>query len=149
MEKRIVTLADLAAEAEAFLMGHPRGGIVGLTGDLGAGKTAFVRLCVEALARRSGTTAPRVTSPSFVLHQHYDFGGLATPIDHFDLYRLDKADREALINLGYFEIVEAARAKRGFVFIEWPERETPEGVLGIEINIRIALKADHRLMEIS
>src|SRR6478609_338527 len=57
------------------------GDVVLVSGDLGAGKTTFVRGALRAL----GVTEP-VTSPTFVIGQRYD--GAAGPVAHLDLYRL-------------------------------------------------------------
>ena len=61
------------------------GAVVAFTGDLGAGKTAFVR----GLARGLGVQ-DRVTSPTFTIVNEYEGGRL--PLFHFDLYRLGSAD---------------------------------------------------------
>lgn len=70
--------AELAAQAE-------RGWVIGLSGDLGAGKTAFVR----GFARGLGFPG-RVHSPTFALLNEYRGGRL--PIHHLDLYRLGSAE---------------------------------------------------------
>ncbi len=79
-----------------------------LFGDLGTGKTVFVR----GLARGVGTSE-RVKSPSFTILYVYEGGGF--PIYHFDLYRLDREGVGELIRDGYFE-------KEGIVVIEWAEK---------------------------
>ncbi len=137
MQSVIGSLAELGVAAGKFLESRPQGAVVGLLGDLGAGKTTFVRAFIEAVAKRSGVKAPRVTSPSFVLHQSY--ASLAPPVDHFDLYRLKSADTAALLELGYFETVEKSREKRGFVFIEWPEREARAGLLELDLRLELTI----------
>ena len=81
-----------------------------LEGPLGAGKSAFARALLRALA---GEPALEVPSPSFTLVQSYELpSGLE--VHHFDLYRLSgPAD---LAELGWDE------ARRGVVLVEWPER---------------------------
>lgn len=139
-ETLVKDLASLARFAETFVRERPQGAIVGLTGDLGAGKTTFVRACIAAIAKASGVPVPRVTSPSFVLHQRY--AGLRPPVDHFDLYRLERADETALLELGYQETVDQAREARGFVFIEWPERAEPRGILSLDVTFHIGVRAN-------
>ncbi|HEY8339884.1 MAG TPA: tRNA (adenosine(37)-N6)-threonylcarbamoyltransferase complex ATPase subunit type 1 TsaE [Egibacteraceae bacterium] len=87
------------------------GDVVGLSGELGAGKTCFVQGAAAALGVRE-----RVTSPSFLLRREYD-GRL--PVLHFDVYRLDTL---AEINdLGY----DDALAGDHVTFIEWSDAMSP------------------------
>lgn len=93
------------------------GAVVAFTGDLGAGKTAFVR----GMAHGLGITQ-RVTSPTFTIVNEYDGGRL--PLFHFDMYRLHTADD--LFDIGWEDFLR----RGGICAVEWSE------------NIREALDED-------
>jgi len=84
--------------------------MIGLRGDLGAGKTTWAR----AMLRGIGYTA-RVPSPTYTLLEHYRIGDLS--VVHLDLYRL--ANESELENLGLRDWLEQPRS---WMLIEWPER---------------------------
>ena len=84
------------------------GTVIAFTGDLGAGKTAFVR----GLARGLGI-AERVTSPTFTIVNEYEGGRL--PLFHFDMYRLGSADE--LFDIGWEDYL----ARGGVCAVEWSE----------------------------
>ena len=108
--------ARLAGLAEA-------GDIIGLAGELGAGKTTFARAFIRA---RLGEV--EVPSPTFTLAQIYEDGG--TPIWHFDLYRLE--DSAEIYELGVEEAFDSA-----ICLIEWPEKmagNEPEDWLEMRLN---------------
>ena len=114
-----------------------RGGeVLSLVGELGAGKTLFVK----GLARGLGIDPRRVTSPTFVLHQIYE-GRL--PLHHLDLYRLQSAAEFDDLGIADHLGTEAVLA------VEWgdrlgpvlpPERLTihlePQGEEGRRIGLR-------------
>ncbi len=137
MDTRIPSLIELKDYARCFLASCPEGACVALSGPLGAGKTAFVRSILECITESSGRTLGRVTSPSFVLHQSYrDY----TPtIEHFDLYRLEAVSEAMLVELGFYEAREHARATQGFLFVEWPEKVLDTALLGIDITLTIRI----------
>jgi len=85
------------------------GDVVLVRGDLGAGKTVFVR----GLAAGLGLDPDVVSSPTFTLVHEYRGGRL--PLVHLDLYRLDHTD---LDDIG----LDADLAACGVVVVEWPER---------------------------
>jgi tRNA threonylcarbamoyladenosine biosynthesis protein TsaE len=101
------------------------GGIVLLFGELGAGKTAFVR----GLARGLGAEPEDVSSPTFTLVQEYRGGRL--PLYHVDLYRLEPAE---IADLGLDEMIDGD----GVVAIEWADRWRDRPNDAIEVTIRDA-----------
>lgn len=84
--------------------------LVGLSGDLGVGKTTWVRAMLRGL-----NYAGRVPSPTFTLLEHYEVDGLT--IVHLDLYRL--AEARELEYLGLRDWLGLANV---WLLAEWPER---------------------------
>jgi tRNA threonylcarbamoyladenosine biosynthesis protein TsaE len=117
------------AEAETSDIGRDlasrldQGAVVLLSGDLGAGKTAFVRGMAEGL----GIDPAEVTSPTFTLIQEYRGGRL--PLHHVDLYRLNPAEVD---DLGLDEMT----LEGGVTAIEWPDRlrQAWEGAITVRIQ---------------
>ncbi len=100
--------ADTRALAAALLPHLAPGDVLLLHGDLGAGKSCFVRGLAEAL----GWNGP-VTSPTFSLVQEYP---TSPPLVHADLYRL--TDPEQVWDTGLGEILDAPL----LLAVEWSER---------------------------
>ncbi|HOX55594.1 MAG TPA: tRNA (adenosine(37)-N6)-threonylcarbamoyltransferase complex ATPase subunit type 1 TsaE [Candidatus Paceibacterota bacterium] len=101
--------AETIAHGEQWGRAAESGLVIGLTGDLGAGKTQWVK----GLARGLGITA-RVHSPTFALVNIYSGGRLT--LNHVDLYRLDTPEQIAAAGL------EAYLGPAGVTVIEWAER---------------------------
>ncbi len=80
---------------------------VALYGDLGVGKTAFVRGFTSAV-----TTNATVKSPTFTLVNEYKGGKL--PVFHFDMYRIE--DEDSLYSIGFYDYLD-----RGICLTEWTE----------------------------
>lgn len=84
------------------------GAVLAFTGDLGAGKTAFVRGLAQGLG-----ISERVTSPTFTIVNEYEGGRL--PLFHFDMYRLGSSDE--LFDIGWEDYL----ARGGVCAVEWSE----------------------------
>jgi tRNA threonylcarbamoyladenosine biosynthesis protein TsaE len=119
---RTASEEETGAIAERFASGLPPGSVVLLTGDLGAGKTAFVR----GMAAGLGIDPDDISSPTFTLIQEYRpptpscptgpvEGRGARVLSHVDLYRLEGAEVD---DLGLDEL----SAGGGVVAIEWAEK---------------------------
>lgn len=104
-----------------------------LTGDLGAGKTAFVRGFASVVSPGS-----RVKSPTYTVVNEYRRGN--TPLFHFDLYRLEDG-AESLDAIGFEEYCES-----GHCILEWSEylEEKPEDAIYVDIR-----KADETRRQIT
>ncbi len=123
MKEHISTSPQATQALAAALAGRLRSGdVILLRGDLGAGKTEFVK----GLAQRLAATEP-VTSPTFSLLNVYQ-GSMA--IYHFDLYRLQYP--EELAGIGFDEFAYG----NGLTIVEWADRfpaEMPEEYIVVEI----------------
>ena len=109
---RVASEADTVQIAEIVASVARCGDIIGLSGELGCGKTAFARGFIRALAGAD----QEVPSPTFTLLQIYDTE--SAPIFHFDLYRLETPSE--VWELGFDEA-----PAEGIVLVEWPERLGP------------------------
>jgi len=107
------TVADTEDFAAEFVKSLPRGSVVALHGDLGAGKTVFAR----GMARGLGIKGA-VSSPTYTIVQEYDMpdGGR---FYHLDLYRI--SDEHAALGFGVDEFLDDPTA---ITLLEWPERIT-------------------------
>lgn len=104
------SLADTAAFAAQLASTLRPGDVIALDGELGAGKTTFVRALVESL----GGAANAVSSPTFMLLNIYTTPRM--PVFHLDAYRLGGADD--LEAIGFEELLE----RGGLVIVEWASR---------------------------
>lgn len=118
MEKSVQTLAEFETEASRFagsLARRDQGAtLVTLSGELGAGKTSFVK----AVARTLGVEET-VNSPTFVLEKIYLLpdGQPFRRLVHIDAYRLSKGSN--LASLGFDELMQDTD---NFILLEWPEK---------------------------
>jgi tRNA threonylcarbamoyladenosine biosynthesis protein TsaE len=114
---------DESSSAGERLAGKLRAGdVVLLFGELGAGKTAFVR----GLARGLGATPDDVSSPTFTLVQEYRGAGVT--LYHVDLYRLEPVE---IADLGLDELVGGD----GIVAIEWADRWPDRPDRAVEVRM--------------
>jgi tRNA threonylcarbamoyladenosine biosynthesis protein TsaE len=86
------------------------GDVIGLSGDLGAGKTTLARAILAALG-----LAGEAPSPTFAIVQPYDRPDVRLPVAHVDLYRLNDPQDSRELGLEDY-------AADGALLIEWPER---------------------------
>lgn len=127
-EEKCLTLNNTKNLAERFAnLIKERGCFVNLFGEIGAGKTAFVKLVAEAIGVKE-----RVTSPSFVILNEYHSASI--PIYHFDLYRLEHTGIKTITD----ELREYSEG-RNITFVEWAEFSQGELPFErIEINVTYA-----------
>jgi tRNA threonylcarbamoyladenosine biosynthesis protein TsaE len=123
---------ETQAVAREFSATLRAGDVVLLSGDLGAGKTTFVRGLAEGL----GIDPREVSSPTFTLVHEYRGNGLT--LYHADLYRLERA---ATDDLGLEEI----GVKDGVLAIEWPDRLTHDLPGAMLIRLEVVDDASRRI----
>lgn len=105
---------------------HQRGAmVIGLYGELGAGKTTFMKYLSEYLGVKE-----TVQSPTFAIMKIYNLEfSIFKKLIHIDAYRID--DPKEMLTLGWEEII---RNPENLIFIEWPERL--EAILHAHIMVR-------------
>ena len=121
--------SETEAIGEAFARELPDGAVVAMYGELGAGKTAFVR----GMARGMGIDC-RVSSPTFTIVNEY-LG--KRELIHFDMYRLSSADE--LFDIGWEDYL----ARGAVCAVEWSEK-VEDAFYGDEIRVRIEKLGDTR-----
>ncbi|MBQ8849309.1 MAG: tRNA (adenosine(37)-N6)-threonylcarbamoyltransferase complex ATPase subunit type 1 TsaE [Clostridia bacterium] len=128
-----VALASLMLSDSAL----PR--FVALYGDLGVGKTAFVRGFTSKIAPTS-----RVKSPTFALVNEYK--GEKLSVFHFDMYRIE--DEDELYSIGFYDYAD----RRGICLVEWSENieeSLPDSYIRVEIVKDSQTDVDSRKLTIS
>jgi tRNA threonylcarbamoyladenosine biosynthesis protein TsaE len=124
---RVDDLEAFERMAAAFAADLRPGDVVALSGDLGAGKTAFARAVVRALHGRD-----EAASPTFTFRHRY---AGQPPIEHLDLYRLENPAEAVELGL------EEAFDGESIVLVEWPER-LPHLIPERAIHVAIAGAGD-------
>ena len=124
---------------ESLIPNDDKATIVGLYGNLGAGKTAFAKCLAKAFGVEDG-----VTSPTFVIEKIYELKDQEfTHLIHIDAYRLEKS--EELLHLGWNEITSDPH---NLILIEWPERVADIMPEHIKISLESMEDENSRSIEI-
>jgi tRNA threonylcarbamoyladenosine biosynthesis protein TsaE len=112
-EKIDISLEDKTSElAKNFSKTLIKGDIVFFHGEIGVGKTTFIRHLINNLQKLSKINITEVTSPTFNLVNEYDVGNFI--LQHYDLYRLTNSSE--IKNIGLFENEDVV------TLVEWPEK---------------------------
>lgn len=131
----IPSLSSLPAAANEFiqLIGDRR--IISFSGQMGAGKTTFIKAICEAMGVKD-----TISSPTFSLVNEYRAG--AQKIYHFDFYRI-RTESEAY-DMGYEDYFYSG----AYCFIEWPEKIS--ALLPDEaVRVNISIEGDQRRISIN
>ena len=124
-QTKITDISALQDTAKQLLDFFPDDRIFAFYGNMGAGKTTFIK----ALCHQLGSE-DNVTSPTFALINEYSTGD-GSVIYHFDFYRIKKL--EEAFDLGYEDYIYSGN----YCFIEWPEMIEsllPEGIVEVRIS---------------
>ncbi len=123
MEYLVKNLRGTQKVAKKFAKSLNGGERILLNGDLGAGKTTFVKYLAKSLKVKDA-----VTSPSFTILKQYEG---KFKINHFDLYRIEQIDE--LRELGFDEYLDCNNSE--ILIIEWGERANLDKSKFINIDI--------------
>ena len=98
------------------------GDIIFIFGEMGVGKTTFIRYLINTIQKDNKLNQTEITSPTFSLLNEYQINKVS--IDHYDLFRLESD--EELKNLGLFE-----DSLNKITLIEWPQiiKEKPKNLI--------------------
>ena len=113
--------------AKKFSQKIKPGHIIFLYGEIGVGKTTFIRYFINELQKKNKLKKTEVTSPTFNLLNEYQIDKIK--IKHFDLFRIKSS--EELENLDLF-----ADSLKSFIFIEWPQiiKKKPKNLIELIFN---------------
>ena len=128
----VKSVADLEQAARRFVEEMGDETVYAFYGEMGAGKTTFIR----ALAAALGVEDDVANSPSFSIINEYRSDTTAELIYHFDLYRLET--EEELEDIGFYEYTEEPE---GIVVIEWSDK-FPQCMPEDHVEVRIEKSDD-------
>ena len=128
MEIKINNIADIRAAARQFVSQMPAGNVFAFYGEMGAGKTTFIKALCQELG-----VVEEVTSPTFAIVNEYEATATTPPvIYHFDFYRIKKV--EEAYDIGFDDYIDSG----ALCFIEWPEmieELLPEDATRVDIMV--------------
>jgi tRNA threonylcarbamoyladenosine biosynthesis protein TsaE len=142
MKQETHSLEETQKLAEGFVSNLTPGDcatVVGLYGNLGAGKTTLS----QGIAKAMGVVE-NIVSPTFVIEKIYELTDQKfTHLIHIDAYRLEKS--EELLHLGWEEIISDSN---NLILIEWPEKVADIMPPHIKINLKALESLESREIEV-
>ena len=115
------------------------GHVVFFVGEMGVGKTTFIRYLINNFQKQNGLKITEVTSPTFNLLNEYQIKQIK--INHYDLFRINSLDE--IHNLGLFDNITNA-----ITLIEWPQKIKPKPKNLIELNFEYGNDYNKRILKI-
>ena len=132
-EKKTEELAEKISKK--LKLGH----VVFFVGEMGVGKTTFIRYLINNFQKQNGLKITEVTSPTFNLLNEYQIKQIK--INHYDLFRINSLDE--IHNLGLFDDITNA-----ITLIEWPQKIKPKPKNLIELNFEYGNDNKKRILKI-
>ena len=130
------TTKELAKKISKKLkLGH----VVFFVGEMGVGKTTFIRYLINNFQKQNRLKITEVTSPTFNLLNEYKIKKIK--INHYDLFRVNSLDE--IHNLGLFDDITNA-----ITLIEWPQKIKPKPKNLIELTIEYGNDYKKRILKI-
>ena len=124
--------------AKKFSKVLKHGDIVFLYGDIGAGKTTFVRYLINSLEKEKKIKLSEITSPTFSILNEYEIKDIK--IRHYDLFRIKNS--EEIKNIGLFE-----NTQNFLTFVEWPEKIKKKIGNNYNLFFKYNFKSEKRFLE--
>ena len=116
------------------------GDCIYLQGEIGVGKTTFIRYLINNIQKKNRLKLTEVTSPTFNLLNEYKVKDFL--IEHYDLFRLKKINDTK--NIGLLE-----NSKNVLTLVEWPEKIKKKPKSRIELIFEYKSKLDQRILKIN
>tara|TARA_B110001450_G_scaffold245210_1_gene258042 strand:- start:191 stop:667 length:477 start_codon:yes stop_codon:yes gene_type:complete len=131
--------ADTAILAKKFAKILKNGDVVFLYGEIGVGKTTFVRHLINNIEKKKNLKLSEVTSPTFTLLNEYIIDNIH--VHHYDLFRLKKKSETK--NIGIFE-----ETNKILTLVEWPEKIEKVPNETIKLKFEYDINSEKRFIKI-
>tara|TARA_A100001015_G_scaffold120520_1_gene133555 strand:+ start:149 stop:601 length:453 start_codon:yes stop_codon:yes gene_type:complete len=116
------------------------GDVVLLHGEIGAGKTTFIRYLINSLEKKNKVKLGEITSPTFSILNEYEIKNIT--IRHYDLFRIK--DSSEIKNIGIYENIHDF-----ITFIEWPDKIVKKIKKKYNLYFKYNSKLNMRSLEVS
>ena len=116
------------------------GDVVLLHGEIGAGKTTFIRYLINSLEKKNKVKLGEITSPTFSILNEYEIKNIT--IRHYDLFRIK--DSNEIKNIGIYENIQDF-----ITFIEWPDKIQKKIKKKYNLYFKYNSKLNMRSLEVS
>jgi len=129
-----------ASIAKKISLNVNKGDVLFFFGEIGVGKTTFIRYLINNIQKKNRLKLTEVTSPTFNLLNEYKVKDFL--IEHYDLFRLKKINDTK--NIGLLE-----NSKNVLTLVEWPEKIKKKPKSRIELIFKYKSKLDQRILKIN